>query len=213
VRIQNRFSFRTIRAPRVRKPRWLFRNIQRLFTCLVDFTTFVINQALQYYMHDGPTAFRIELAGNLDYEGARRLDQDWRTASSTIGDRRLIVDMTFVTAVDEQGRALLIGWHQEGARLIANSKPSRVLAESILGEPLPASVSDAAVSDRTWLPFRASFLVSAVTLLLLATIVFPVEAKAPTLNSETVAALDDYLQTVSAKTQDRVRAGCRILKT
>src|SRR5712692_6141610 len=95
------------------------------------------NQALQCYMHDGPTAFRFELAGNLNHEGARRLDQDWHTASSVIGDRVLIVDMTFVTGVDGQGRVLLTRWHREGARLIANSKASRALAESILGEPLP----------------------------------------------------------------------------
>src|SRR5260370_34805221 len=82
-------------------------------------------QALRYYMHDGPTAFRFELAGDLNHEGARRLDQDWRTASSLIGDRRLIVDMTFVTGVDEKGRALITRWHREGARLIANSKASR----------------------------------------------------------------------------------------
>jgi hypothetical protein len=56
-----------------------------------------MNQALQYYMHDGSTAFRFELAGNLNDEGAHKLDQAWRTASSVIGDRRLIVDMTFVT--------------------------------------------------------------------------------------------------------------------
>jgi anti-anti-sigma regulatory factor len=100
-------------------------------------------------MHDGPTAFRFELAGNLDYESAPKLDQDWQTASSAIGDRRLIVDMTFVTSVDEKGGALLRRWHQEGASLIANSRPSRVLAESILGEPLPASAGVARVS-RWW---------------------------------------------------------------
>ncbi len=140
------------------------------------------NQALQYYMHDGPNAFRFELAGNLNREGARRLYQDWRTASSTIGDRRLIVDMTFLTDADERGRALLVRWCREGARIIANSKASRAMAESILGEALPEAPADAraaAVSDRTWLPFRTSFLVRAVILmLLLAALVAPIEANA-----------------------------------
>jgi len=69
-------------------------------------------QTLHYYMHDGPTTFRFELSGRLDREGACRLDQDWRTASSVLGDRRLIVDLTFVMIVDEEGRALLAGWHR-----------------------------------------------------------------------------------------------------
>jgi hypothetical protein len=141
------------------------------------------NQALQYYMHDGPTAFRFELAGSLSHQDARRLDQAWRTASSVIGDRKLIVDMTFVTGADEQGRALITRWHREGARLIANSKASRALAESILGKPLieaPTNVGDATVSDRTWLPFRGSFLVRALILVWLTTVLFPVEVNAAT---------------------------------
>jgi hypothetical protein len=118
------------------------------------------NRALQYYMHDGPTAFRIELAGNLDSEGALKLDQDWLIASSAIGDRKLIVDMTFVTNLAEEGKTLLRRWYQEGAQLIASSTASRVLAESVLGSPLPASTNDATLSHRTWLPFHASFLVT-----------------------------------------------------
>jgi hypothetical protein len=171
------------------------------------------NRALQYYMHDGPTAFRIELAGNLDCEAALRLDQDWRTASSAIGDRKLIVDMTFVTKLAEEGKTLLRRWHQEGARLIANSTTSRVLAESALGGPLPASTGDATVAHRTWLPFHASFLVSAVILFLLAVIALSFEAKAATLKPETVAAWDDYLQTTNANLQDRIRPSGSFLWT
>jgi len=134
------------------------------------------NQTLQYYMHDGPTAFRFELAGDLNREGARRLDQAWRTASSVVGDRRLIVDMTFVTDVSEQGRALIHRWHEEGAQLIANSQASRALAESILGQPLPKPAANLN-GDHTWLPFPGSSLVRAA-MFLLAMIVFPVEANA-----------------------------------
>jgi hypothetical protein len=159
----------------------------------------VKTNALQYYMHDGPTAFRFELAGNLNQEGVRRLNQDWNTASSTLGDRRLIVDLTFVTGVDEQARALITRWHREGARLIANSPASRALAESILGQPLaepPANARFAAASDWTWRPFHSSFLWRAVTLLFLATILFPVEAKAAALQSGAVTLWNGYLRSV-----------------
>jgi hypothetical protein len=141
----------------------------------------VKTNALQYYMHDGPTAFRFELAGNLNREGACRLNQDWRTASSALGDRRLIVDMTFVTGVDEQARVLITRWHREGARLIASSAASRALAESILGEPLSEPPADAhfeSTLNWTWRPIRSSFLWRAATLLFLATILFPSEVKA-----------------------------------
>ena len=153
-------------------------------------TPLMKTQALQYYLHDGPTAFRFELAGDLNHEGACRLAQDWRTASSALGDRRLIIDMTFVTGVDEQGQALITHWHREGASFIANSKRSRALAAAILGEALPEpppDALDATVSNRTWPLFRASFLVRSVTLLLLGAPVFPVDVNAATLKSETSA--------------------------
>jgi hypothetical protein len=153
-------------------------------------------------MHDGPTAFRFELAGHLSREGACRLDQDWCTASSTLGERRLIVDMTFVTGVDEQARALLSRWHQDGARLIANSATSRALAESILGDVIPEPPKNtlfARTSDQTWLPFHSSFLGRAATLFFLAAIVFPAEAFAARLKSETVIAWNDSVGRPSSR--------------
>jgi hypothetical protein len=170
-------------------------------------------QALQYYMHDGPTAFRFELAGHLDHEGARRLDQDWRTASSTFGDRRRIIDITFVTGFDEQGGALITRWHRQGASFIANSKASRALAEAILGEPLPEPPPYHGDAERTRTPFRTSLRLRAATLVLLATVVFPIEANAITLKPETLAAWDEYLETASVNLQDRVRPGGSFLWT
>ena len=143
--------------------------------------------ALQYYMHDGPNAFRFELAGHLDHEGARRLEQDWRTASSTLGDRRRIIDMTLVTGVDEQGHALITRWHREGAWFIANSKGSRALTEGILGEPVPEpppNADNATYSDGSRAPLR----VPAATLVLLTTMAFPIEANAATSKSKTLTA-------------------------
>jgi hypothetical protein len=175
------------------------------------------NQALQYYMHDGPTAFRFELAGHLNQAGALRLEQDWRTASSVIGDRKLIVDITFVTGIDERGTALLTRWHRQGALLIANSKASRTFAESILGESIlepPVNAGGAVASHRTWLPFHSSFLTPTVNLLMLfAALLFPVETNAATLKSDTVAAWDDYVRTATENLQDRARPGGAFLWT
>src|SRR5258708_5101659 len=173
------------------------------------------SQTLQYYMHDGPSAFRFELAGNLNDEAARDLDQAWRTASSMIGDRALVVDMTFVTGAGRDGRSLLAHWYAEGAQLIARSKVSRALAEAIVGAPLPEFASaNSAGAVRTWLPFHTFFGGPKLKMMLLAAaLLLSVPAHAANLKAETVAAWDDYIQSVSVTLQDRVRPGGSFLWT
>jgi hypothetical protein len=170
------------------------------------------NQTLQYFMHDGPSAFRFEMAGDLNDEGARRLQQDWLAASSVIGDRALIVDMTFVTSVEQEGRALLARWHADGAQLVAKSKVSRELAEAILGEPLRDA--EHASAGRTWLPFHTSFWAPKLPLMfLLVVLLLPAQSRAASLTTETVAAWDSYVQSVNATLQDRTRPGGSFLWT
>lgn len=169
-------------------------------------------QPLQYYMHDGPSAFRFELSGDLDHQGASRLDQDWQTASCTLGDRRLIVDITFLTGVDEAGRALLVGWHRGGAHIVANCKSSRARAESIVGESLrelPADTHATAASNLTWTAFRTS--VAGTLVLLLVALAIATEISDPTLRSETVDAWNDSLEKANAELQDPVRPGSAFL--
>lgn len=86
---------------------------------------------MQHYMHDGPAAFRFELAGSLDANDAATLEQDWYTASSTIGSRALIIDLSFVTAIDEAAQSLFRRWHAAGAQLVANTAASRELVQVI----------------------------------------------------------------------------------
>jgi hypothetical protein len=167
------------------------------------------SQTLQYYMHDGPSAFRFELAGDLNNEGASRLQQDWRTASSVISGRALIVDMTFVTSAEEDGRALLARWYAAGAQVIAKSKVSRELAEAIVGEPLPESrAAGNAGVEGTWLPVHTFLVAPKLHLtLLLAALLLPMQSDAANLKSETVTAWDDYVQSLTATLQDRARPG------
>jgi len=95
-------------------------------------------QTLEYYLHDEWDAFRFELAGSLSGDGAQSVYQAWRTALSIVGDRPVIFDITFVVEADERGRAILLLWHQNGARIIAASPESRALAGPILDKALPA---------------------------------------------------------------------------
>jgi hypothetical protein len=132
---------------------------------------------LLFYMHDGPKTFRFELAGNLAGIEVSRLDQAWRTASSTFDGKVLAVDVTFLTDVDEKGHDLLFRWYRAGAHLVANSDESRKLAESITGLPYALSVP---ATGHTFEPlFKASaFRAMVAGLLLTVTLLFPATASA-----------------------------------
>jgi hypothetical protein len=90
---------------------------------------------IRYYIHAGPAAFRFELAGDLDADDVARLEREWRSASLTIGNRVLVVDMSFVTGIDEAARSLFRRWYARGAEFAASSKESRELVESITERP------------------------------------------------------------------------------
>lgn len=121
---------------------------------------------MRYYMHDGPAAFRFELAGVLDSNDARSLEQDWRTASSVIGERILILDMSFVTGLDDAVRILFRRWYDEGAQFAANSKRSRELVELITGRPFIGAPLPAPPTYRPWHSLR-TILLALMTLVLL----------------------------------------------
>src|ERR1700694_3134279 len=102
-------------------------------------------------MHEGPTAFSIELAGTLAAEGAKKLEQDWRNAYAVIGKKELVVDLSFLTEIDQGGRQLLLRWFRNGATVVANTPESRALAESIIGHPVPPMARIAYTSS----PYRS----------------------------------------------------------
>ena len=114
--------------------------------------------SFSYYMHDGLTAFSIELAGILAAEGANELEQQWRDASPVIGKKELVVDVSFVTEIDPGGSRLLLRWFRNGATVVANTPESRTLAESIIGHPLPP-VARIAYTHK---PYRPGWLLRAV---------------------------------------------------
>jgi ABC-type transporter Mla MlaB component len=94
-------------------------------------------QPLRYYLHDDPDAFRMELEGSLTQPGAESAYYAWHTALSTLSGRPVIVDITFVTRIDDAGREVLLRWQEHGARIVARSPQSRALAAGIALEPAP----------------------------------------------------------------------------
>lgn len=97
---------------------------------------------LDYYLHDGADALRIEIVGNLSGAGVCSIEHAWRTANSVLASRDIVIGLTAAAEADDDGRRLLLTWHRSGARIIARSVDSRTLAESIVGPPVampPAS--------------------------------------------------------------------------
>jgi len=131
-------------------------------------------EPLRYYMHDGSTAFRFELAGSFSGKGAWDVEQAWRTASSVIEGLDLIIDLSYVTHIDEAGHELLGKWHAQGARFVAISAETGARVQALMDHPVVVTSPKRETS--TWLPFRTTALCPAAFCLLFP----PAAANAPT---------------------------------
>jgi hypothetical protein len=133
-----------------------------------------MRQTLSYYMHDGSAAFSFELAGDLSDEGAREVEQAWRTATSVIGEKELLIDLSYVTGIDVAGYELLDKWHAHGARLVVISPEAKKRVQSMTDRPvlLRATIPKAF----TWRPFRTA----ALWLVASSIVLFPATASAST---------------------------------
>ena len=91
---------------------------------------------LVYHIHDASDAFRIKLAGALAGDSVRDVGQTWRTASSVIGQRSLVVDLSSVTGIDRLGRELLESWRVQGASMIVATSADKRRIESMVDLPV-----------------------------------------------------------------------------
>ncbi|MEN6607693.1 MAG: hypothetical protein ABFD60_10650 [Bryobacteraceae bacterium] len=78
-------------------------------------------EELEMYQHDSHCAFRFVLRGALAGASVKQLEQAWKTATSTLKGKTLIVDTSKLTVVDEKGRQLLSRMAESGARLAART--------------------------------------------------------------------------------------------
>jgi hypothetical protein len=124
-----------------------------------------------YRIHDGAAQFRFELEGALSSADVAELDQCWRTASSTIAGKALVVDLTALTEIDESGRQLLNRWNQAGAEFVAGPESLAMLEGwNCAGSAVPAA--DAGTRRFTRPSFQAALplFVALLSLLLPATL-------------------------------------------
>jgi hypothetical protein len=88
----------------------------------------------KYYLHDSADAFRIQLLGDLTDPQVGELNGCWNTAKTTLGSRKLILDLTGLKSVSDSGREWLERMVADGAiRYPDNSsKPSSLVGSSTL---------------------------------------------------------------------------------
>lgn len=82
---------------------------------------FARSSRFKYYIHDGVEGCRFQLLGDLTEAEVPELHGCWRTARSTLGTRKLILDLLGLRTVDEAGKQWLAGMAAEGANYLPES--------------------------------------------------------------------------------------------
>jgi hypothetical protein len=103
---------------------------------------------LRYFIHDDFDALRMEISGSLVGRAAQRAYESWRSALFLTHRARLIVDISHVTEVDEQGKAVLRAWQGQDARIVASSTISRAIANSIVRASVPQPSARTTIARR-----------------------------------------------------------------
>jgi hypothetical protein len=61
----------------------------------------------KYYIHDSVKQLRLQLIGDLRTSNVTDLNGTWETAKTTLGQRRLVLDLRQLYSADEEGRLWL----------------------------------------------------------------------------------------------------------
>jgi hypothetical protein len=88
------------------------------------------SQRLRYYIHDHSHAFRLQLVGSFSEIDVPELDGCWSTASRSVADRKICIDLREVTDIDDVAR----GWlskmsYTEAVEFLASPDLAPVLPE------------------------------------------------------------------------------------
>ena len=88
----------------------------------------------KYYIHDGVDACRMQLVGDLAEPEIQELNGCWTTAKTTLGNRKMLLDLRGVFKIDESARQWIISMVNSGAILL----PEKFLANGLAGQPVLA---------------------------------------------------------------------------
>lgn len=89
----------------------------------------------KYYIHDSVDACRLQLFGQLGAIEVEELAGCWRTVKTTVGNRKLVLDVRGLTALDQTGRQWLVSMTEEGASFLPEWFPDRGFRLENLAEP------------------------------------------------------------------------------
>ncbi len=90
------------------------------------------SSCFKYYIHDEADACRLQLLGELTGDDIPELGGCWGTAKTTLGDRKLILDLQRLVTVDQEGKQWLSAMVSEGAACV----PESYLRDGLAVKPL-----------------------------------------------------------------------------
>ena len=88
---------------------------------------------LKITLHDYPKALTFKLEGQLAGAWVAELRQSWKTASSIRGSRRLVIDLTNVTYVDQEGVRLLEAFAHDQAEFLSSGPMMHAVVYKVTG--------------------------------------------------------------------------------
>ncbi len=88
---------------------------------------------LKITIHDTPSQLVFQLEGKLIGPWVDELAQSWQTAGSIRSGRRVMVDLTDVTFIDDAGKDLLARLRGTGAEFLARDPLTKAVIEEVTG--------------------------------------------------------------------------------
>jgi hypothetical protein len=82
----------------------------------------------KYYIHDSVATLRLQLIGDLTASEVTELNGTWETAKTTLGRRKLVLDLYRLHSADEEGRRWLAKMRDAGAACVPEG-PTQPVAE------------------------------------------------------------------------------------
>jgi hypothetical protein len=106
---------------------------------------------MDLYQHDSPSTLRFVLRGSLEGRWVREFQQAWVTATSILKGREIVIDVSGMTGIDDNGLKLLSRIRDAGGRLSARALPELPGLAGVLGVAPGQSVANGKLNRRIFL--------------------------------------------------------------